>query len=102
MGLVTVFQGTSGSAYVVAGLLRSGGLDVDITPPFSMYPCGPLRVQYVRVPADAGQRAWDILEAARVAASGQKAQELDHSMPLWRRLIAAFLLAMRPLGGWPI
>lgn len=95
--LVTVFQGTSGSAHVVAGVLRTAGLDADITPPFGMYPVGPLRIQYVRVHEDSTGRARKVLDAARRAAP-KKVPPLDYSMPLWRKLVASFVLALRFLG----
>jgi hypothetical protein len=99
MAWVTVFQGTSGSPYVVAGVLRSAGVDADITPPFGMYPCGPLRTQYVRVHEDSSWRAREILDAARDSAP-KKAPPIGYSsVPLWRKLVATYMLAVRFLAG---
>ena len=92
MAWVTVFQGTSCSAYVVAGVLRSEGVDADITPPFGMYPCGPLRIQEVRVHEDSRGRARKILDAARDSAP-KKAPPLGYSsVPLWQKLVAAYMV----------
>ena len=93
MAWVTVFQGTSGSPYVVAGVLRSAGLDVDITPPFGMYPYGPLRIQYVRVHEDSRGRARRTLDAARDSAPKKVPPIGYSSVPLWRKLVATYMLA---------
>ncbi|MGH2686256.1 MAG: hypothetical protein ACRDJP_12390 [Actinomycetota bacterium] len=89
---VVVFRGEPASADVIAGFLRTARVPfVEVVPPSTPYPAGPLRQAIVRVP-DEHATARRLLDEMHLE------NRLDYEFPVWMRLVAAFLLTLY-VGG---